>query len=102
AAAEEGDVLSCRVCHGQGASLSCQPRLKGTGMFMDSAVQDAAIASAGLLRRPLVSFHRDDTQWALPATASQFPGNGASDDPRTDDADVIRLHRIGFSQAVHR
>ena len=54
-------------------------------MFMDSAVQDAAIASAGLLRRSLVSFHRDDTEWALPATASQFPGNGASDDPRTDD-----------------
>ena len=71
-------------------------------MFMDSAVQDAAIASAGLLRRSLVSFHRDDTEWALPATASQFPGNGASDDSRTDDADVIRLHRIGFSQAVHR
>ena len=58
---------------------------------MDSAVQDAAIASAGLLRRSLVSFHRDDTECALPATASQFPGNGASDDPRTDDTDVIRF-----------
>ena len=71
-------------------------------MFMDSAVQDAAIPSAGFLRHSLVSFHRDDTEWALPATASQFPGNGASDDPRTHDPDVIRLHRIGFSQAVHR
>ena len=71
-------------------------------MFMDSAVQDAAIASAGLLRNPLVSFHRDDTEWALPATAREFPGNGAPDDSRTDNANVIRLHRIGFSQAVHR
>ena len=71
-------------------------------MFMDSAVQDATIASAGLLRSPLVSFYRDDTEWALPATTPKFPGNGAPDDPRPDNANVIRLHRIGFSQAVHR
>ena len=38
----------------------------------------------------------------LPATGREFPGNGATDDSRTDNANVIRLHRIGFSQAVHR
>jgi len=67
---------------------------------VDSAVEHATVASAGLSSRAFVSLNGNDAERAIPASICQFPGNGATDDPRTDDADVICIHRPGVSLSV--
>src|SRR5215510_6759674 len=71
-------------------------------MFVDSTVEHAAVAAAGLFSGSLALFQYDDTEWCLPAPVPQLPGNGASDNASSDNADVIHVHRIGFHSTGHR
>ncbi len=45
----------------------------------------------------IVFFEYDDSERPGPGQVRQLPGNGASHDPRADDADIIRVHLDEFS-----
>src|SRR5438309_4212485 len=64
-------------------------------MFVDSAMEHAAVAPAGLLRHAIVLLENNDAEGRVPAPAHQLSGDGAPYDPCSNNADVIRVHRAG-------